>query len=92
MIDLLRGRVKREIVHESNIWATFYCIFNDDNTEHCLNSYYNCGMDRMNEDEIRQRNLDWIKEIRRKGISDREIVELMPEAKDYITAYQMTRR
>lgn len=67
---------------ELNIWATFYMEFNDDNKSHCNNALFNFIAKGTVED-IRRSNFEWFQEIKKHGVSAEEIIEIMPDAKEY---------
>lgn len=53
----------KEIVKEANVYAALYLNFNDDNTEHMYNSFFNNGLDTLTEDELRERNIQFLNEV-----------------------------
>lgn len=67
---------------EAEVWYLFYTTFNDHNFHHADNSFLNHNY--KNSEEVHKANVDWIKEILKRGITAYEIEEDMPESQLYL--------
>ena len=78
----------KEYEKELNVWATFYTTFNDDNFIHCDNALHAqiaVGEIEPSINGMKKANLNWVQEIKKRGMTDDEIIANMPEAKEYLT-------
>lgn len=65
-----------------NDWMAFYLTFNDDNVRHATNAFDSHNYaDNMT---LFEANEAWVRECREHGITDEEILSLVPNAKKYM--------
>lgn len=68
---------------EEKMWKKFYTTFNDDNIHHAENAFINNGLSDASAERLFSENQNWYKEILSHGMTQEEILKIMPEAERY---------
>lgn len=68
---------------EADIWLKFYMNFNDDNRHHAENAFASNGLEDTSVETLVSENRAWYKEILSHGITETELLQVMPEAAEY---------
>ena len=70
---------------ESDVWGTFYMVFNDANLRHMSQAYGNNGLNYVSVDTLHQENVSWIIETINAGVPASKIDAMLPaELKIYL--------
>ncbi len=68
---------------QETAWRDFYMRFNDDNEMHCEYAFLNHHFETAR--EIEESNMGWLKEVINHSSSPKEIIEIMPSARFFMS-------
>lgn len=87
MIKMYECAEDKAFEKEANIWVTFYLMFANDDYRKCDNAFYNSiasGLFEETAESVRKANFEWVQSIKKAGVSEEDMLERMPEAKEYL--------
>lgn len=79
-----------DIKKEVELWMEFYRAFNDDNEFRSINAFDRNRFE--NAQQIHKDNIEWIQYGISRGLSQDEIIKILPEAKTYMDEYTIMQR
>lgn len=71
-------------ISQEELYFRLYMTFNDDNREHCENSFLSHGYHQATESVIKKANILFILEIISHGCAAEEIIKEVPEAEELV--------
>lgn len=69
---------------EAKIWYMFYTTFNDADMHHADNAFFNRNF--TNSMDVHIANINWAREIIRRGLAECEILDYLPNSMPYISS------